>query len=162
MTFNALLPRRWRADENIGLTTLQRAMNELFEDFAPATDFPVFAGMPAGAPAWFPKLDVSETEKDLVVNVELPGLELKDVEVNLVGDQLTIKGEKKIQRDEKGKTLHRTERSYGAFWRVLQLPCNIEFKSAKAVFDKGLLTVTLPKSLPVAPAASRIEVKAAC
>ena len=160
MTFTTLLPRRWRADENNGLTSLQRAMNELFEDFAPAVELPVFAGLPSGA-LWIPRLDLSENEKDLIVNVELPGLELKDVEVNLVGDQLTIKGEKKTQREEKGKTFHRLERSSGAFQRVLMLPCDVEIKSAKAVFDKGVLTVTLPKSLPVAPATSRIEVKAA-
>lgn len=159
MTLRTLLPRRWRTDEETGFTTLQRAMNELFEDFAPVLEAPDFPGLTTGRPGWFPRLDMVEGEKEFTVTTELPGLDEKDVEVCLVGQTLTIKGEKKLVREEKDKTFHRSERSQGAFQRLVELPCEVDPKTAKASFDKGVLTVTLPKTHPAAKSASRIEVK---
>jgi HSP20 family protein len=159
MTPKTLLPRRWRTDEETGFTTLQRAMNELFEDFAPVLEAPDFPGLTTGRPGWIPRLDLVEGDKEITVTTELPGLCEKDVEVRLVGGLLTIQGEKKLAREEKDETFHRSERGWGAFRRILQLPCEVDTKSAQASFDKGVLTVTLPKTRPAAKSASRIEVK---
>jgi HSP20 family protein len=159
MTTKNLLPRRWRTDEENGFTTLQRAMNELFEEFTPVLEAPAFPGLTTGRPGWFPRLDMVEGDKEITVKAELPGLDEKNVEVNVVGDSLTIRGEKRTEHEEKDKTFHRCERSWGAFQRILQLPCEVDVKASQAVFEKGVLTVTMPKTRPMPKSASRIEVK---
>jgi HSP20 family protein len=158
-TLKTLLPRRWRADEENGFTTLQRAMNELFEDYAPVLEAPDFSGLSTGRPAWIPRLDVVEGDKEITVTADLPGLDEKQVEVRMVGGTLTIQGEKRTQHEAKDKTFHRCERSWGAFARQVQLPCEIDPRNTKAIFDKGVLTVTLPKAQPAERSACRIEVK---
>jgi HSP20 family protein len=104
-----------------------------------------------------PRLDVSETEREIKVTAELPGMDEKDVNVTLEGDVLTLKGEKKAEAEEKGKNFHRVERTYGSFQRVITLPAEVDATKVTAGFKKGVLTVTLAKS----PAAQtrKIEVK---
>lgn len=96
-----------------------------------------------------PRLDVAEDEKAVIVTAELPGVRDTDLEVSLVRDELTIKGEKRSEHDEKkeveGHTLHRTERSYGAFQRTITVPYEIDPEHVSAQFKEGVLTVTLPK-----------------
>jgi HSP20 family protein len=112
-----------------------------------------------------PRINVSETGKDMTVTVELPGVEEKDIEVSMSGNQLTIKGEKKSEeeekKDEKGRVFHRVERSYGAFRRTMTVPFDVEPDKVSAQFKDGVLTVSLPRpeSATVAPQARRIEVK---
>jgi HSP20 family protein len=113
-----------------------------------------------------PRINVSETGKDMTVTVELPGVEEKDIEVSLSGNQLTIKGEKKSEeeekkKDEKGRVFHRVERSYGAFQRTMTVPFDVEPDKVSAQFKDGVLTVSLPKpeSATDEPQARRIEVK---
>ena len=85
----------------------------------------------------------------MTLTAELPGVKESDIDVSLIGDQLTIKGEKRAQHDEKqeveGQTIHRTERSYGAFQRTLTVPYRIDPGQVSAQFEDGLLTITLPK-----------------
>jgi len=133
-------------------------VNELFGDLLPAYDMPAIAGTPLKT-NWFPRIDMVEGERDLLVTAELPGLSDKDVEISLVGDLLTIKGEKKFELDEKGRVFHRSERSYGSFQRVFELPCDVDRKSIKAVFEKGVLKVSLPKIESAQRSVCRIEVK---
>jgi HSP20 family protein len=159
MSMMTLLPRRWRTDENEGFTSLQRAMNELFADFVPTLDLPAVAG-PAQHPKWLPRLDFIENEKEFLVTAELPGVDQKNVDVTLVGDMLTLKGEKKVESEERGRTWIRSERTWGSFQRVLELPCEVDHKSIKAVFQSGLLKVTLPKAIEALRPVSKIEVKA--
>ena len=104
-----------------------------------------------------PRLDMSETEQEIKVTAELPGMDEKDVTVTLEGDVLTLKGEKKAETVEKGKNFHRLERTYGSFQRVVTLPAEVAATKVTAGFKKGVLTVTLAKS----PAAQtrKIEVK---
>lgn len=104
-----------------------------------------------------PRLDMSETEQEIKVTAELPGMDEKDVTVTLEGDVLTLKGEKKAETVEKGKNFHRLERTYGSFQRVVTLPAEVDATKVTAGFKKGVLTVTLAKS----PAAQtrKIEVK---
>ncbi len=112
-----------------------------------------------------PRINVSETGKDMTVTVELPGVEEKDIEVSLSGNQLTVKGEKKSEqeekKDEEERVFHRVERSYGAFQRTTTVPFEVEPDKVSAAFKDGVLTVSLPKpdAATVEPKASRIEVK---
>jgi len=97
------------------------------------------------AEGWLPSLDISETDDNLVVKAELPGLEAKDVRVSISGDLLTIKGEKKEEEEEKDEQHHYVERYYGSFQRALHLLVNIRSDKVGASFDKGVLKITLPK-----------------
>ncbi len=95
---------------------------------------------------WQPSADIVETAENITVKVELPGLEPKDIEVTFSGDLLTIKGEKKKEEEKKDKKYHCTERFYGMFERSFRLPTGIKVDKVEAKFDKGILTVTLPKT----------------
>ncbi len=108
-----------------------------------------------------PTLDLSANDKEYTISVEIPGVDEKDVSLELSGDTLTIRGEKKQEKEEKERNFYRMERSYGAFQRVLSLPEDIGEEGIKAKFKKGVLTVTMPRKTVPASGAKRIEVKAA-
>jgi HSP20 family protein len=93
-----------------------------------------------------PTVDVSETEKEIIVSAEIPGVEAKNIDVNLDGSVLTIKGERKREREEKEESFHRIERSYGSFYRALQLTSEVDGERIKATYKKGVLRITLPKT----------------
>lgn len=134
------------------LVSLQREIDRLFDGFARS-----LAGYVAGALA--PSMDMSESDKEIEITVELPGLEEKDVQLNVVDNVLTIRGEKKNQREEKEKDYHLVERSYGSFTRSLELPNGVNLDDIKAVISKGVLKVTVPKPAP--SQTKKIEVKTA-
>lgn len=94
---------------------------------------------------WMPRLDVTETEKNVEVKAELPGLERKDIDITLDRDLLVIKGEKKEEKEEKDRYYHRVERSYGTFCRSVRLPASVKDEKINATFKDGILTITLPK-----------------
>jgi len=94
----------------------------------------------------YPVVNVSETDKKIAVDAELPGLEAKDVDVSLQNDALVITGEKKFEGEEKKDNYHRIERSYGKFTRAVPLPAKVNAKGIKARFEKGVLHVALPKA----------------
>jgi HSP20 family protein len=122
--------------------SLRRDMERVFEDFS--RDFGW--GLPAAAGAGMaPRVDVSETDTELKIEAELPGVEEKDVEVVLSEGRLTIKGEKKQEKEEKKKDYHMVERSYGSFARSIALPFQADPDKVKATFAKGVLNVTVPK-----------------
>jgi HSP20 family protein len=142
---------------------LQREVDRLLNDFTRGTGG-------NGSSMLMPSIDVSETDKEIEVTVDLPGLERKDVDISLENDVLTIRGEKKIEsksdekagkdgKDAKEKTYHVAERSYGVFYRVIQLPPGIDPSKVQATMSKGVLKVTIPK--PTRSAAAKIEVKEA-
>ena len=106
-----------------------------------------------------PTLDLGATDKAYHITVEIPGVEEKDVKLEIVNDTLTISGEKKQEKEEKEKNYYRMERSYGAFRRVLSLPEDVDQDGIKAAFKKGVLTVTLPRKAMPASDAKQIEVK---
>ena len=132
--------------------TLQREVDRLFDDFT--------RGFPATRGAdMMPSLDVTETDKEIEITVELPGLEEKDVQISVADGLLTIKGEKKAEKEQKDKNYRLVERSYGSFARTLQLPAWVNPDQIEASIAKGVLTVRVPKP---APAQTRtVEVKAA-
>jgi HSP20 family protein len=104
-----------------------------------------------------PAVDVIEKDEEFQITAELPGLDEKDIDVNLADDVLSIRGEKKEEREEKAKNYHLSERRYGSFQRTFQLPSGIDAEKIAANFQKGVLTVTLPKT----PEAQRKEKKIA-
>jgi HSP20 family protein len=108
--------------------------------------------------AWLPAVDVSETGDKITVKAEIPGMEAKDIEISMVGDTLTLKGEKKAEREEKEENYHMVERSYGSFSRTMKLPATVDADKVEATYKNGVLTVVLPKKEEVKPKA--IEIKA--
>lgn len=105
-----------------------------------------------------PSIDVRETDTEIIVEAELPGAEEKDVSVTLREGVLTIKGEKKSDREEKKQDYHLTERTYGSFERSFRLPDTIDESKITAGFEKGVLKVTLPKRPGAAKAEKRIPI----
>jgi HSP20 family protein len=108
-----------------------------------------------------PAVDVAEKEKAYEITAELPGLSDSDIEVSLSNGTLTIKGEKKEEKEEKGKEYYLSERRYGAFQRSFQLPDGVDADKIEAAFRKGVLTVTLPKTAVAQASKKTISVKAA-
>jgi HSP20 family protein len=135
-------------------TTLQREIDRLFDDFT--RGWPAFS---AGESALVPSVDVTETDKEIEITAELPGLEEKDVQVNLADGVLTIRGEKKAEKEQKDKNDRLVERSYGSFERSLELPAGIDPDAIKASIAKGVLKVTVPKPAPAQ--VKKVEVKTA-
>jgi HSP20 family protein len=95
---------------------------------------------------WYPSLDVAETRNDIVVMAEIPGMDPKDIDISLSDGVLTIRGEKKQEKEEKGENYHLVERSYGSFIRSIQLPMKVQSGKINASYKNGVLKVTLPKS----------------
>jgi HSP20 family protein len=154
----------------MSLTTWRKRNSDLatrneLEDFLSHFMEPLDWNFRSRLPATFqqehvPSMNVAETEKDYLVSLELPGLEPKDVELALMGNQLTISGERKWEEEKKGKEYHRVESQYGRFARTLTLPpgLRLERESIEAGFDKGVLHVRIPKLEPTK--AEKIPVKA--
>ena len=124
----------------------QREMNRLFDDFF--TDFPLaprWGERDLPSVAFNPRVDVSETDKEVKVSAEMPGMDEKDITVEMDDATITVRGEKKTETEDKGKNWHRREQSYGSFHRVIPLPASVQGEKAKAKFKKGVLTITVPK-----------------
>ena len=133
---------------------LQRRMDHQFDDFARGYRWP-FAN---GRNAPMPQIDVSETDADVTIEAELPGVDEKDIGVTLTDNLLTIKGEKKQEKEEKNKDYHLTERSYGSFSRSMTLPFDADPKKIRAKFDAGVLKITLPKPAEVKAKVKKIAI----
>lgn len=137
------------------LSSLQREIDRLFEDFS--RGFGTLSALKSGD--LVPSMNVSESNGEVEFTVELPGLEAKDVEVTLADNILTIRGEKKAEKEEKQKDYQLLERSFGSFSRSFEVPVGVEPSAIKATIDKGVLTVKFPK--PAEAPAKKIEVKPA-
>lgn len=94
---------------------------------------------------WNPEIDIVETDNDIIVKAEIPGVDPKDIDISIIDDTLTIKGEKKEEKEDKGKSYHRIERSYGSFTRTINLPSHVLKDKVEAKDHKGILEITLPK-----------------
>ncbi len=137
------------------VSKLRREMDRLWEDFfGPGPRI-----MRTWAEEWVPAVDVAEAPDKVTVKAEVPGLDPKELDISLVGDLLTIKGEKKSEREEKKENYHLVERSYGSFSRAIRLPAAVDADKIEASYDKGVLTVTCPKKEPVKPKAITIKAK---
>jgi len=124
------------------LTTLRREIDSLWDRFFPEKPF----HERYATHEWLPTIDLKETKDKLVVKAELPGLDAKDVELTLTEDILTIRGEKREEKEEKDEHRFFVESYYGAFERKLKLPTPVKTEKIDATFEKGILTINLPKS----------------
>ncbi len=160
MTIKSLIPFTRLAGREVadpffsGFLLGRRDIDRVFEDFFKTGN------------AWkdaelAPRIDVKEVENGLEISAELPGVEEKDVEIELVDDMLTIKGEKKLEKteDDKASGYHVQERVYGSFLRQVQLPFAADPAKVEAQFAKGILTVTCPRPEAAAEKARRIAIK---
>lgn len=140
--------------------SFQREMHQLMDRFVGGFDMePLGWGTTVGHGDFVPRLDVSENDKSVTVTAELPGVDEKDIDVTVARDSLTIKGSKHEESEENGKDLHRLERRYGSFQRVVPLPAEVDRDKAEADFRKGVLRITLPKTAAAQHARKKITVK---
>jgi len=107
---------------------------------------------------WAPAVDILEDENKIVVKAELPGMTEKDIDVSILGDTLTIKGEKKKEEEKKEKHYHRLERTYGAFHRTVTLPSSVASEKTKASFKNGILEIEMPKKEEAKPKQIKVDV----
>jgi HSP20 family protein len=135
----------------------RQEMDKLMESFFGGFDLRPFGRR---SEAFTPRIDVVDTDKEIKVSAELPGLDEKDIEVSLAKESLTIKGEKQEEKEEKGKDYYRSERSYGSFTRTIPLPAEIDAENVAASFKKGVLTIKLPKTKQAIKETKKISVKA--
>ncbi len=156
------VPQAWHPFES-----LRREVDRLFDDFgtgfwrAPFRSFDV-------TPFWretfnvsAPAVDFAEKDNAFEIKADLPGLDEKSIEVNVANGNLTIKGEKKEEKEEKNKDYYLQERRFGSFQRTFGIPDGVDIDKIEANFQKGVLTVTLPKKPEAQKPAKKIEVKAA-
>jgi len=122
-----------------GVATFQNRLNRLFDSFLHENEF-----MPTTEPLW-PAVDVIDTPETLQIKAEVPGIDPKDIDISIVGNALTIKGAKSEEKEEKGKTWYRRERSVGSFLRTVTLPVAVDAEHVEAIDESGVLTITLPK-----------------
>jgi HSP20 family protein len=143
MAVSSLLP--WRRGRELAerdpFAAFRREMDSLFDSF-----FSGAGEAPRGFDRFTPRVDVKESDKEIRLIAELPGMDEKDVEISLSADVLTIRGEKKEEKEEKGEETYRMERTYGAFHRSFALPAEVDSNQASASFKNGVLTITLPKT----------------
>jgi HSP20 family protein len=150
----AIVPRRRSEERSLAqrggdpFSYLRNQINRVFDDFWGESSLAPRGDM--GAAGFWPQVDVTETEKDVKVCADIPGVDAKDIDVSVEAGMLTIKGEKKYEREEKEKGQYRMERSYGSFERAIALPAEVDESKAKAEFNNGVLRLTLPKK-PGAP-----------
>ena len=136
---------RW--DPFRDLNTLQDRMNRLFEDAG--------RGMrneePASTTIWSPAVDIYETEGEIVVKAELPGMDRKDIQLNLENNVLTIRGDRRFEKETKEDNYQRIERSYGGFSRSFSIPTTVDEDQIRADYKDGVLKVALPKKEQAKP-----------
>jgi len=140
----------------VGLRRLRDEMDRLFTGFPDGSWLPGVSELVSGAA--FPAMNLWESDSALHAEIELPGLKLEDIEVLVVGNEITVKGERKESR-EKDAAYHRRERPLGLFTRTLKVPVNVDADKVEASLKEGVLTITLPKAEAAKP--RKISVKCA-
>jgi HSP20 family protein len=136
---------RW--DPLRDFVTLRDRMNRLFDEAATQRG----EDKDMISMAWSPSVDIFETENELVMNAEVPGIDEDDIEIKIEDNTLTIQGERKLEKETKEENYHRVERSYGSFYRSFSLPHYIDQENIKAAHDNGVLKVHMPKKPELKP-----------
>lgn len=151
-------PTVFRDEDRSPFLSLHREVNRLFDDVFRSFDsrLPAFSSLSSFAAAW-PNVEISETDKEIRVSAEVPGLEEKDIEVLLDDGVLTLKGEKRSETEDKDK--HFSERFYGRFERRIPLGVDVEEEKIDARFKNGVLSIVLPKSAKAQSQVKRIAIK---
>jgi HSP20 family protein len=140
---------RWNPFSDMNL--LQNQMNRLFDSAIQG-----WPGDAKGTTSWVPAADIYESDEDLVVNLDLPGIDPKAVDVRVENNLLTIRGERQFDQKQNAENYHRVERSYGAFGRSFNLSTSVNPEKIRAVYQAGVLTIVLPKAEAAKP--RKIEV----
>jgi len=156
---------RWRPSKGVTpwspfreLEGMERSIADIFgRQFLPAA----LRAFPFGQAVWSPAIDVFEKGDKFVVKVELPGMKEDDIDVSVVGDTLTIKGEKKTETEVNEGDYHHSERSYGSFMRSIALPSTVDASKIAAEYEEGVLEINLPKKPEVKPKKVTVSVKKA-
>jgi len=133
---------RWRPFQE--LMNLRNEMDRLFDEFFGRTSERF--GLEVGEGVWSPDVDISETDNEIIVSAELPGVKKEDIKITLQDNVLTLRGEKKQEKETKDENFHRVERSYGVFQRSFTLPATVDAKNIKAGYKNGVLKIRLPKA----------------
>ena len=136
---------RWDPFRELGM--LQDRMNRLFDD----TGRGWRSDEPAATTSWSPSVDIFETEGEIIVKAELPGLERKDIVLHLENNVLTLRGERKFEKETKEENYHRIERSYGNFSRSFSIPATVDDEKIRADYKDGVLKIALPKKEQAKP-----------
>ncbi|MFQ6091083.1 MAG: Hsp20/alpha crystallin family protein [bacterium] len=144
---------RWRPVRD--LFHIRDEMDRFFDEFMGR----VPARGEMGEGVWSPDVDIRESENEIIVESEVPGMDQKDIKVSIKDNVLTLMGEKKQQREAKEANYHRVERTYGSFVRSFTLPTTVLPDKASASYKSGVLKITLPKSEEVKPKEIAVEVK---
>ena len=137
------------------MSALQERMNRLLTDFrtrAPLGEEEMAQG------SWIPAVDIYETKDAIVLNVELPGVTKENISLEVKDSTLTLRGEKKLEKDVKEESYHRMERTYGSFMRAFTLPSTVSHDKVKAKFKDGILEIMLPKAEEAKPKQIRVDV----
>lgn len=139
-------------------TSLHNEIDRVFDQFGSGGHWP-FSAFSTGNGKHSLRLDLSETEDEVEITADLPGVDQDDISVSLAGEFLTIKGEKKSEKESSEKDMRLIERSYGAFERTIRLPCEVDDAMVSAEMKKGVLTVKLPKTPETKAKVKKIAVK---
>jgi len=158
-----MVMERWRPGRGLipwrpftGLEEMERR----FDDILGRSFYPtIWRRLPMIEMGWVPAIEVFEKEDKFVVKAELPGMKEEDIDVSVVGDTLTIKGERKAESEVKEEDYYCCERSYGSFSRSLAVPTNVDAKKIEATFEDGVLEVNLPKAPEVKPKKITVSAK---
>ena len=154
---NGLIPWKWgkrnlpvRQEDSApaysNFLSLHEEMNRVFDNMFRSFGATPWSSLVDGSGMFQPRVDVTESAKDVRISVELPGLDDKDLDVSISSDALTIKGEKREQHQESTSGYYRMERHYGSFHRTIPFPCAVDTERSEATFKRGVLTVVLPKA----------------
>lgn len=141
---------RW--DPFRDVVTLQNRLNSLFQDYNRNE------GEPVAAASFIPPVDIYEDDHQIVLKLEVPGMKQEDLDIQLENNNLTVRGERKFESEEKEENFHRIERRYGSFFRAFTIPNTVNADSVKADYDAGVLRIQLEKRAEAKPKQIRVEV----
>lgn len=163
MNFGSLIPWRSKSQSMARrddffdpMFSLRREVDRIFDEFF--NGFGSFGDGAGLSPR--PVVDIADNDKELVITAEIPGLDEKDLDVSLAGDLLTIKGEKKAEHEERNGGAYYMERRYGSFSRSVRLPFQVDDQDVEAKYEKGVLTIRIPKPIEMQKAVRRIPINA--
>jgi HSP20 family protein len=146
--------------EEDALLDIRKQMNRMFDDFFERPfGLSRFPGMLGALGDFSPYMDVSETDKEITISAELPGIEPEDIHITLDQNTLSIRGEKKFEKEEKRQHFYQVERSFGSFHRLIDLPSEVDEKEIDATFKNGVLKVKLPKTKKAQEEIKRITIR---
>jgi HSP20 family protein len=143
---------RW--DPYREVATLQNRLNSLFQDYNRSEG----ASDPVSAASFVPPVDIYEDDHQIMLKLEVPGMKQEDLDIQLENNNLTVRGERKFEKEEKEENFHRIERRYGSFYRAFTIPNTVNPESVKADYDAGVLRIQLEKRAEAKPKQIKVQV----